>query len=144
MMSNSAVHTTGAEMDQATENKLGDFLSAHPEIGVAILFGFMASGKQHKQSDVDLAIDAGETLSGARKMQLISGLAECFGRPIDLIDLRTAGEPLLGQIPRHGKRLLGSDEAYAALIKRHVFDEADFMPLYRAILKQRREAWIGK
>jgi predicted nucleotidyltransferase len=29
-------------------------------------------------------------------------------------------------------------------IKRHVFDEADFMPYYRRILGERRDAWIAK
>lgn len=132
------------ELNQTIENKIGEFLATHPEIGMAILFGSMASGKQHAQSDVDLAINAGLPLSGVKKMQLMSELAERLGRPIDLIDLRTVGEPLLGQILKHGKRLLGTDEAYAALITRHVFDEADFMPCYRKILQERREAWIGK
>lgn len=132
------------ELNQTIESKLGAFLSTHPEIGMAILFGSLASGKQHTQSDVDLAIDAGEKLSSSQKMQFISELANGLGRPIDLIDLRTVGEPLLGQILKHGKRLQGPDAAYAELIKRHVFDEADFMPAYRTILKLRREAWIGK
>ncbi len=67
----------------------------------------------------------------------MAALAECTGRPVDLIDLQTTGEPLLGQILKHGKRLLGEDALYAELIKRHVFAEADFMPYYRRILMER-------
>jgi len=66
------------------------------------------------------------------------------GRPIDLIDLKVAAEPLMGQILRHGRRLMGSDEAYAQLITRHLYEQADFMPYRNRILAERRAAWIGK
>ena len=104
----------------------------------------MAAGRGRPDSDVDLAIDAGHVLDVETKMTLIGKLAECTGRPIDLIDLGSVAEPLLGQILRHGKCLFGEDAVYAELIKRHVFDEEDFMPYYRRILGERREAWIVK
>lgn len=131
-------------MDQTAETVIANFLSSHPETRLAILFGSLATGRQHAESDIDLAIDIGQPLTSSKKMELIAELAKGIGRPVDLIDLRVVGEPLLGQILKHGKRLHGADEAYAALICRHVFDEADFMPGYRRILKERREAWIGK
>jgi predicted nucleotidyltransferase len=119
-------------------------LAQHPEIRLAILFGSLAAGQGRYDSDVDLAIDAGQPLETEAKMALMAELAERTGRPVDLIDLRTIGEPLLGQILKHGKRILGEDGLYAELIKRHVFDEADFMPYYRRILRERRSAWIEK
>lgn len=85
-----------------------------------------------------------ETVSVETKMALIGDLSQAVGRPVDLIDLHVAGEPILGQILKHGVRLLGSDADYAELIKRHLFDEADFMPYRRRILAERRQAWIGK
>ena len=126
------------------ESAIRATLMEHAGIRLAILFGSMAAGKGRPDSDVDLAIDAGHVLDVDKKMTLIGKLAECTGRPIDLIDLRSVGEPLLGQIIRHGKRLFGEDAVYAELIKRHVFDEADFMPYYRRILGERRNAWIAK
>lgn len=120
-----------------------DILTPHPEIRLAILFGSLAAGREHHNSDVDLAIDAGHPLDADAKLSLIAELAERTGRPIDLIDLRTVGEPLLGQILNHGKRLMGGNGPYAELVKRHVFDEADFMPYYRRTLKERRNAWIA-
>ena len=119
-------------------------LAPHPEIRQAILFGSLATGQGRYDSDVDLAIDAGQPLEIQAKMTLMAELAERTGRPVDLIDLQTIGEPLLGQILKHGKRILGEDGLYAELIKRHVFDEADFMPYYRRILRERRSAWIAK
>jgi predicted nucleotidyltransferase len=126
------------------ETMIKDTLAPYPEIRLAILFGSLAAGQEHQDSDVDLAIDAGQPLEIKAKMSLMAQLAECTGRPIDLIDLQTVGEPLLGQILKHGKRIFGKDTLYAELIKRHVFDEADYMPYYRRILRERRNTWITK
>lgn len=113
-------------------------------IRLAILFGSLATGGATPRSDLDLAVLMDSPLSGEIKMNLIDALSQTTGRPVDLVDLRVAGEPLLGQILKHGVRLLGSDGDYAELLKRHLFEEADFMPYRRRILAERRQAWIGK
>jgi len=119
-------------------------LGTQPGIGLAILFGSLAAGEGRVESDLDLAVDAGRRLTASEKMALISELAGSTGRPVDLVDLQAVGEPLLGQILRHGKRILGSDTHYANLISRHLFDQADFLPYRNRILAERRQAWIGK
>ncbi len=119
-------------------------LIKHGDIRLAILFGSLAKNRATPQSDLDLAVLMGSPLSAGTKMTLIGELSQAIGRPVDLIDLRVAGEPLLGQILKHGVRLFGSDTDYAELLKRHLFDEADFMPYRRRILAERRRAWIGK
>ncbi|GHU19253.1 hypothetical protein FACS189475_06130 [Betaproteobacteria bacterium] len=124
--------------------QISPVLLARPEIRLAILFGSAASGKERFESDVDLAIDIGSPISAEEKMVLIGELAERTGRTIDLIDLHTVGEPLLGQIVVNGVRMVGDDTAYADLIKRHWFEEADFMPYVRRLLAERRHTWIGK
>ena len=118
-------------------------LKHFPEIRTAILFGSMAKGNARPDSDMDLAVDLGTPINSQQKTRLISNLAEASGRPIDLIDLAKAGEPLLGQILHNGKRLTGSDHDFANLLSRHLLDEADFMPYYRRLLAQRRKMWIG-
>jgi predicted nucleotidyltransferase len=119
-------------------------ISTQPDIGLAILFGSLAAGEGRVESDLDLAVDAGRRLAASEKMALISELAARTGRPIDLVDIHAVGEPLLGQILQHGKRILGSDTRYANLIRRHVFDQADYLPYRNRILAERRQAWIGK
>lgn len=126
------------------QKQIEPVLRAHPEIRLAILFGSTAVGREGFGSDVDLAVDTGRELSVEARTALIGELAESTGRPIDLVDLRTVGEPLLGQIVTGGVRLSGDDTVYANLIKRHWFEEADFMPYYRRVLAERRRAWIGK
>ena len=125
-------------------NRIQQVLAQHGGIRMAILFGSLAKAQAMPQSDLDLAIQMDAPLTAEAKMALIGELSQAIGRPVDLIDLRVAGEPLLGQILKHGARLLGSDSDYAELLKRHLFEEADFMPYRRRILAERRQAWIGK
>ena len=95
-------------------------------------------------SDLDLAVVAGHRLTSGEKLAPMTGLAEQTGRPVDLVDLQAVGEPLLGQILRYGNRLLGSETCYADLIRKHLFDQADYLPYRNRILAERRQAWIGK
>ena len=125
-------------------SRIRQILSRQGDIRLAILFGSLAAGDATPQSDLDLAVLMRIPLSAETKMTLIGELSQAIGRPVDLIDLRVAGEPLLGQILKHGVRLFGSDTDYAELLKRHLFEEADFMPYRRRILADRRQAWIGK
>jgi uncharacterized protein len=138
------VNSNLIRQDMALEEKVRAAVSACPSIQLALLFGSLASGKARKDSDLDLAVDAGQRLTADEKMALISELAERTGRPIDLVDIRAIGEPLLGQVVRYGKRILGTDARYAELIVRHLFDQADFLPYRDRILAERRRAWIGK
>ena len=123
---------------------LMDVLRHFPQICLAVLFGSIALGRQRQDSDLDIAVSASQALAVNEKMALISGLAENTGRSIDLIDLNVAAEPLLGQIVRLGRRILGGDTLYGNLISRHLFEQADFMPYRSRLLAERRQAWIGK
>jgi predicted nucleotidyltransferase len=126
------------------KNRIQQVLAQYGGVRMAILFGSLAGARATPQSDLDLAVLMGTRLPTETKMALISELSQAIGRPVDLVDLRVAGEPLLGQILKHGVRLFGSDSDYAELLKRHLFEEADFMPYRRRILAERRQAWIGK
>lgn len=129
------------------ESKCGAAVSAvlarHPDIRLAILFGSAAKGVLRRESDIDVAVLAAGGLGTALKAELIGELAVATGRAVDLIDLRSAGEPLLGQILRHGRRLFGSNDDYAELLRRHLFDMEDFLPYVERMLAERRRAWIG-
>jgi len=129
---------------QTIDAQIRAVLEPHRRIHLAVLFGSLAVDRARPHSDVDLAVAADRALTASEKMTLIEQLAEHIGRPVDLIDLNTAGEPLLGQIIRHGRRVLGTDSAYAGFIRKHVFEQADFMPYRTRILEARRRAWIGK
>ena len=130
--------------EQAIDAQLKEVLAHFPKITFAMLFGSVALGRQRADSDLDIAVAAYQALTAHEKIALVSALADCTGRPIDLIDLKVVSEPLLGQILRHGRRILGSDTLYGDLISRHLFEQADFMPYRARLLAERRMAWIGK
>jgi len=118
-------------------------LRAHPHIHTAIVFGSIATGRAHPDSDLDFAVQADRPLSATQKQQLIEDLALATGRPVDLVDLSTVGVALLGQILKHGHRIHGTDTAYAELLSRHLVDAEDFLPSVRRMLAERRKTWIG-
>lgn len=123
--------------------RIMEVLRRHGDLRLVILFGSLARQRATPGSDLDLAVLMQAPLSADDKMALIAELAQAVGRPVDLIDLDATGEPLLGQILKHGVRLYGSDRDHGELIKRHLFEVADFLPYRRRILTERRRAWIG-
>lgn len=129
---------------QTMDAQLREVFADFPQIALVVLFGSVALGRQRADSDLDIAVVADHSLTGEEKTAIINALADSIGRPVDLVDLGAAPEPLLGQVLRHGRRILGSDTLYGDLISRHVFEQADFMPYRTRLLAERRMAWIGK
>lgn len=117
-------------------------LAKHPYLKQAIVFGSVARGQARRRSDIDVAVDAGRPLSANEKIRLTEDLALATGRPVDLVDLATAGIPLLGEILLHGERLLGSDDDYARLALRHIDLNADLAPSLKAALDERNRQWL--
>ena len=129
---------------QANFDRVRQALASFDFIELAIVFGSVAKGAERPDSDLDIAIQGRLPLNVTQRIDLIDALAMALGRPVDLIDLKTAGQPVLNQIIKHGRRIIGKDEKMANLIFRNIMDQADFVPLQQRILKERREAWISK
>src|SRR3989304_9788366 len=102
---------------RSIDETIRSVLVAHGRIVLAVIFGSMAGLRARSDSDVDIAVAADRVLSAGEKLALIGRLAERLGRPIDLIDLRAAGEPPLGENIRHGRRGLGKGTPYANPIR---------------------------
>ncbi len=128
---------------EAVLNTLRQALTAHPYVHYALLFGSVARGQAGVNSDVDIAVMAHHPLGTAQKIALIEDITLATGRPVDLIDLATVGQPLLSQILAHGQRLIGSHATHAQLMLRNVMDNEDFMPLVNRLLAQRRQRWLA-
>lgn len=126
---------------QPVDELLKKVLAQFPQLILAVLFGSVASGRQQPDSDLDIAVAAVSPLTVDEKIAIIAALAEHTGRPVDLIDLNTVTEPLLGQVVQYGRRLLGNDTLYGELISRHLIEQADFMPYRTRILAERRQVW---
>lgn len=126
------------------DQKIKDVIARHPSVVLAILFGSMAKDRARADSDFDIAVASSTQLTAQTHIAIIEDLALAFGRPVDLIDLDRTHNPLLQQILVKGRRVLCHDRTrYAELLLRMIYEEADFMPYYRRILSDRRQAWIG-
>ncbi len=112
-------------------------------VRLAYVFGSMARGTADPQSDIDVAVLADHALHSMEKMNLTAAIARVTGRAVDLVDLRSAGQPLLGEILRDGVRLVGNADQHADLATRAALDANDFFPYVQRMLNTRRQAWIG-
>ena len=128
-------------MASTIEQALSQILQRYPDIELAILFGSTATATEGVDSDIDLAVLAGVELSSDLRMALIAEIGDCFGRPVDIVDLAVIGPVLASQVIK-GKRLLGTDASYARFITRYQIDRADFLPIHQRTLKERRDRWI--
>jgi len=125
-------------------DNLKEALSSHKEVRIALLFGSLAKGSATPDSDVDVGLQLEHPMSAAEKAELIGEIAAITGRAVDLVDLATVGEPLLGEILVHGRKLVANREDYTRLMLRHLYDAADFGPYRDRILRERRQTWIGR
>ena len=127
----------------ASLDRLAVLLAQQPDIVLAIAFGSLPAGGARPESDLDVAVLATRPLDKCRKMELICELARECGRPVDLVDLRTAGVSILRSVLLGGRSLLCRDHAaYAGLLSRMVTDSADFLPYRQRAMRERRNAWI--
>jgi len=125
-------------------DELTALLAADQDVELAMLFGSSAVGELRRDSDVDVAVLTRSRLTPKRRREIIGAIAQIVGRPVDLVDLRTAGVPVTSQVLRHGVRLVHRRPgAFADLLSRNLRDAADFLPYRERILRERRQTWIG-
>ncbi len=120
------------------EQQINQWLSKQTSIRFAILFGSFAKQTDTQESDIDLAIELNKPLTADTKLSLLQTFSELSNRRIDLIDLKTAGEPLLNQIIQHGKVLKGTKADMIQLSIKNVNMMQDFSPYLKRTLAERR------
>lgn len=131
-----------ATADENTTAILKDALKSFPAIEVAAIFGSIANNTATIESDLDIAVQARHALSAKERIAITEALALAANRPVDLIDLRTAGQPLLHEIVSKGQQILGTRSAWGDLMFRNIMENEDFVPYQQRILEGRRKAWI--
>lgn len=120
------------------EQQINQWLSKQTSIRFAILFGSFAKQTDTQESDIDLAIELNKPLTADTKLSLLQTFSELSNRRIDLIDLKTAGEPLLNQIIQHGKVLKGTKADMIQLSIKNLNMMEDFSPYLKRTLAERR------
>lgn len=129
-------------VDRETATRLHDALSLWPDLQIAVLFGSLAKGEGTRDSDLDVAVQMSKPLSSDQKIALIDHLAGVFGRPIDVIDLREVGQPLLGEIVSKGVMVKGGSTEKGDLLFKSIMMQEDFGHYQQRILEGRRNRWI--
>jgi uncharacterized protein len=123
------------------QQTLTRLLTGEPGLELAYLFGSHSRGTARPDSDVDVAVRFQRPMTAEQKRCLIESIAGEIGRAVDIVDLHDVPEPITGEAIQ-GVRLVGTDEAHARLLTRHLLNVADFLPLRQRILDERRSAWI--
>ncbi|MEE4300225.1 MAG: HepT-like ribonuclease domain-containing protein [Pseudomonadales bacterium] len=91
-------------IDDAGVREAVTWLGRQHGLRLALLFGSAARDALYSDSDLDVAVLATRPLTAEAKRALIEGLARASGRAVDLVDLSTVGEPLLGRILADGRQ----------------------------------------
>jgi predicted nucleotidyltransferase len=118
-------------------------LKAFPAIRLCLVFGSMALGKSTSASDLDIAVAAEQPLAPETRLEVIEAVSGAVRHEVDLVDLMADTGPILKQALSQGTIVQNKDKLlYARLITRMLFTEADMMPYYHRILRERRERFL--
>jgi len=128
-------------MDNRVLARVQEYVSDQPNLVAVYLFGSIASGLDHAQSDVDVAILLSESpdRSAALELQLrmMADLEDICGRQVDLVVLNTASPLLCFQVFKHGRLLAERDCTARALFEMRVRSlYYDFKPYYELQVSQ--------
>ena len=139
---------------RTTRRALTEALEKRPDIRLGYVFGSIAEDARpggaargrkgpRPDSDVDVAVAAGGPLDSARRLALMDDIALATGRPVDLVDLHTAGPLILTHVLTRRTCLVKRDrELLARLIAKMWYLNADFMPLVRRMQDSRRQRFL--
>jgi uncharacterized protein len=96
-------------IDPSLEAARRVLLAQLPRAMAFYVYGSAARGDMHGGSDVDIAILLPHGDSLPDKLALMADLALVFGRDVDLVDLRKAGDFLRSEVLREGRAFYVAD-----------------------------------
>lgn len=115
-----------------------NFLKDIKMLKLAIVFGSAASETLRADSDLDIAVHAGQPLNSDQIQSLVNEISMATGRPVDLIDLSRTHGVLLRQILHRGRLLFCRDTTLLGdLTSQLLAWQEDFEPTLNAMLKAR-------
>lgn len=80
-----------------------------PEVFALYVFGSFAGGREHADSDLDLAVLAERPLDPLRRLEAQRELGRLLDRDVDLIDLHRANTVLGREVVTRGRALFKQD-----------------------------------
>jgi predicted nucleotidyltransferase len=125
------------QADRKLTEQLG-FLAEEPSLQLALVFGSAALDRCRFDSDIDVAVSCSNPMSTQKQEELVDKIALATGRPVDLVDLSTAGGALLRQIIRSGRIIFCKNQALPGFLTQRMLDwQEDFEPQLSALYRTR-------
>ena len=117
---------------------LSEVFNQFPDVQAAFLFGSLAKGKIHAESDLDLAIVPRHSSVREKRLDLLTELARCGFCNVDLVFLDTDDIILKYEAVRQNRLIYQADDfnrggMYSLIVRQYL----DFLPY----LKVQREAY---
>ncbi len=101
------------------------------QLKLIVLFGSFASGKNRKDSDVDLAVLGSEKISFEKQLKLINEFSQIFEQEVDLTIINNVN-PLLGfQISKNSLLLVGSNQDFVKFKLQAFHAFIDYAPYFK-------------
>ena len=92
-----------------------------PELRAVYRFGSFGTEHERPDSDIDLAVYAGEPLPVMKLWRVAQELAADVGRDVDLVDLASASTVMRAGVVHSGARVYCADEAACATFEDYVY-----------------------
>ena len=105
--------------------KIRSFAEEHDEIVALYVFGSLATGKDRRGSDFDLAIMVHGHMDGYARIRLETLLSNLLGRDVDLVVFGQSKSLLQHQILKYGQLLYEGDSSER--IRQEVASRVDYM-----------------
>lgn len=123
------------------EGEITSYLTTHPKVTLAFLFGSFAKGKCRADSDVDLAVHLLAPYSEQDVASIWGRIEDITHRDVDLVVLNTA-PPGISWTSMKGKVLVNKDPKFhLELMLQRSREAEDFREFVTAFLDERRRRW---
>jgi hypothetical protein len=127
-------------MDETDPRFVGIF-NRYPEILAVYLFGSSATGKKHRESDLDLAIVPASPQARDRKLDILTDLAREGFDNVDLIFLDTDDIVLRYEAVKHNRLIYHTEDfdrgTFYSLVVRQYLNFLPYLKVQREAYKRR-------
>ena len=124
--------------------KLSDYFSSDEKYKLIGIFGSYAKNKTTKNSDIDICVAKDKPLTSEEKIKVSTELSLLLKKEIDLLDLNVAQGLILKEALSSAIWVHKDSVCFAKILKRMLFDQADFQPYYQRMLDKKRERFLKK
>jgi predicted nucleotidyltransferase len=128
-------------INQDESQRLGEVFSRYPDIKAVYIFGSKVTGKNHLESDLDLAVLPRSAETRAKKLDILADLVKQGFEDVDLVFLDTDDIVLKYEAVKHNQLVYQAGDfergTYYSLIVRQYLDFLPYLKVQREAYKRR-------